>query len=112
MIFLFIFSDFSNSTYSPQSCGYDESSGEDKICCGDLNGERVITPHYPKFPQQNWKEITDGTLVFLAEARPCMDHTKYCTDWIQKYPESCSPGMAIPVVEFSRKGYKIRNVSG
>ena len=75
------FSDFSNLTNSPQSCGYDESSGEDKICCGDLNGERIITPHYPKFPQQN-----------LAEARPCMDHTKYCTDWIQKYPESCSPG--------------------
>ena len=50
------FSDFSNSTYSPQSCGYDESSGEDKICCGDLNGERVITPQYPKFPQQNLAE--------------------------------------------------------
>ena len=89
---LFFLPDFSNSTNSPQSCGYDESSGEDKICCGDLNGERVITPHYPKFPQQSWKEITNGTLVFLSEARPCMDHTKYCKDWIQRYPESGLPG--------------------
>ena len=78
--FLLIFVDFNDATSSPQSCGYDENTGEDKICCEDYGGIPVIGSQPPKFPSKNLK------------ARPCLDHTKQCTKWVQKYPESCKPG--------------------
>ena len=77
---LLLFVDFNDTTSSPQSCGYDENSGEDKICCEDYGGIPVIGSQPPKFPSKNLK------------ARPCLDHTKQCTKWVQKYPESCKPG--------------------
>ena len=45
-----------------------------------MNGNHASTPQVPKFPLKN------------SNARPCMDHTKYCAQWKKNYPESCSPG--------------------
>ena len=69
-----------DATISPQSCGYDEISGEDKICCDDYSGIPMVRSQPPKFPLEN------------SKARPCLDHTKQCTKWVQKFPESCQPG--------------------
>jgi len=71
--------DFNNSS-PPKACGFDES-GDDKLCCSDLNGQPFKpTLQPPKYPINKPK---------LFE---CDDHTSTCSQWAKDHPESCSPG--------------------
>ena len=75
------FSDFSHDQ-PPQSCGYDETSGEDTFCCEDTDpsSQRVDKPQPPLFPN-------DG-----SNSRSCIDHTSHCARWVKDHPESCKAG--------------------
>ena len=45
--------DFSNNE-PPQSCGYDDSTGEDRFCCAEVqrrDGTYVTKPQPPLFPK-------------------------------------------------------------
>ena len=70
MKFWFTFSDFSNAL-PPDSCGFDETTGEDKFCCtfADPSSVGVDQTQPPIFP-------IDG-----SNPRPCIDHTSHCTRW-------------------------------
>ena len=69
-----------NSTIPPKYCGFDKS-GDDKLCCSDLNGiPTVAVPQNPKYPISNPKLFD------------CVDHTPECSRWAKTHPDSCSPG--------------------
>ena len=66
----------------PQSCGYDDSTGEDRFCCKDTDPDtpRIENPQPPLFPKED------------LNPRPCLDHSSHCTRWAEDHPESCEPG--------------------
>ena len=70
------------NTEPPQSCGYDEATGEDAFCCQDTDpsSQRIEKPQSPLFP-------VDG-----SKPRPCIDHTSHCARWVKDHPESCKAG--------------------
>ena len=73
------FSDFNNSS-PPKFCGFDKS-GDDTLCCSDLNGEPFKpTLQPPKYPINDPKRFG------------CADHTSACSKWKKDHPESCSYG--------------------
>ena len=57
--------DFSNDDGPPEYCGFDETTGEDKFCCSDTNGQPITENQPPQFPTSSNKP------------RPCIDHTGY-----------------------------------
>ena len=73
------FLDF-NDTTPPKHCGYDEKTGDDKLCCSDFTLPFDSLPQPPKYPIDNPK---------LFE---CIDLTPECSRWAKDHPESCSIG--------------------
>lgn len=64
----------------PAYCGLDDESGDDKLCCSDLDGKPAVTkPQPPKYPVSNPKRFE------------CVDHTEECSRWAKSHPKSCSP---------------------
>ena len=86
-----VFQDFINAK-PPEACGYDESTGEDKFCCKDLdvNSQHVNEPQKPLFTDKR-----------TGEAYPCMDQTSHCERWIKINPESCNPDHKNPATGLS-----------
>ena len=75
------FSDFSKD-FPPESCGFDETTGEDTFCCtfADPSSVGVDQTQPPIFPIEG------------SNPRPCIDHTTHCARWAADHPESCNPG--------------------